>query len=179
MTVPETEPVHNPQSPEPEPEAKPSGFRGTNAHTFTPDDKAKARAQTQVMNKLRRGIEASARKGLEALLVERPEVVELEVGELARLAATRITVDLVAGTVPGSQLHYAAQAVRTLVEVARLEAGKPTDVTARITAGASDLAELLGSVRREARAALAATDGGAPIDVDSALDQPSDRPDEA
>lgn len=176
MTVPETEPVHNPQSPEPEPDAPPSGYRGTKPHTLTPQDAAKARAQSQVMNKLRRGIEASARKGLEALLVERPEVVELEVGEMARLAATRITVDLVAGTVPGSQLHYAAQAVRTLVEVARLEAGKPTDVTARITAGAGDLAELLGSVRREARSALAAADAGAPIDVETATDQPPDGP---
>lgn len=170
MTVPETEPVHKPESPDP----PAPGYRGTKSHKLTPEDAAKARAQTQVMAKLRRGIEASARKGLEALLVERPEVVELEVGELARLAATRISVDLVAGNVPNSSLHYAAQAVRTLVEVARLEAGKPTDVTARITAGASELAELLGSVRQQASAALDAASPPAVMDVETAPDQPSE-----
>lgn len=106
------------------------------------------------MNKLRRQIELAARKGVEALAVAHPEALHLDVGELARLAATRIAVDLTAGNVPGTQVHYAAQAVRTLVEVSRLEAGQATDITARVTANAGEMRELLQAVRLQAQAVL-------------------------
>ena len=172
MTVPETEPVHTPQSPE----TRVSPIPGA-APPLSVEDRARGTAATRDIGAARRQIESDARKGVEALLAQHPEAAAFEVGDLARLAATRISIDLVAGTVPGSQLHYAAQAVRTLVEVARLEAGKPTDVTARITAGANELAELLGSVRRDARAVIdgAATGGqvgdGAPDSASEAGDE--------
>lgn len=153
MTVPGTEPEHKPEIAETP--KKPGNTANLGPpRVLTPEERDRGRATAHAIRKAQTQIEQAARKAVEALVIEHPEAVELEVGSLARIAATRIAVDLVAGTVPGSQLHYAAQAVRTLVEVARLEAGKVTSLTATVTAGASDLSAMLDSVRRDARSVL-------------------------
>lgn len=157
-----------------EPEPNPAGAVGT--HVLTPTDHQNARAAQQVMNKARRQIETAARKAVEALAVHHPETLHLEVGDVARLAATRIAVDLVAGTVPGSQLAGAAQAVRTLVEVARLEAGKHTTLTANVNANASDLQAMLDSVRREVASSTVSVAADCHDPSDSATSKGSETP---
>jgi hypothetical protein len=117
---------------------------------FEPETARRAGARSGESRRSRAAVRRETQAALERIARSRPDLLTEDVGILARAAAVRIAGDIATGGVTEKNLHHAAAAVRYLVDVARIEAGQPTELRATVTAAADDFRAWLDEVRSQA-----------------------------
>jgi hypothetical protein len=126
---------------------------------FTPETARAASAKALETRKKKKDLEAS----IAGLVQSGGHVAQAGLLELAddlsgaretlparAIAGAQTLIDRIrAGEVSDSHVHYVAKAARDLVELARLEEGKATSNTLKLTATAGDFKEYMDRVRGE------------------------------
>ena len=98
-------------------------------------------------------VQRATREALERIAKDRPDLLTGDVGPICRAGAVKLAAEISAGAVPVRYVHHVASAIRALVDVARIEAGQPTALSATLTADARDFSVYVEGIRKQALAA--------------------------